>query len=191
MAGNLPSNRARCRIWAVPALLLALSPPGIEAVQDKAGFTAPAGDPDSALIRKNSASPKSIPESEARFSGMPLTMDLLDMPLVDFFRLMAEEGGINIVIDPEIKGEISIKVVKVPWDQIFEAVLANHNLDMQVEGTLVRIARKSTLQEEARQRESLKTATLLAEDLETRIKRLNYAKAENMISALEDQKTGF
>jgi type IV pilus secretin PilQ/predicted competence protein len=133
--------------------------------------------------------PKPVMFANSRFSGQPLTLDLIDMPLVDFFRLMAEEGGINIVMDPEIKGRISIKVVKVPWDQIFEAALANHSLDKQVEGTLVRIARKSTLQEEAKQQESLKKANLLAADLETSIKRLNYAKAETLLKALEDQKT--
>jgi type IV pilus assembly protein PilQ len=102
---------------------------------------------------------------------------------------MAEEGGINIVMDPEIAGNTSIKVVKVPWDQIFDAVLANNSLDKQVEGTLVRIARKKTLQEEAKQHESLKKANLLAADLETRIKRLNYAKAAAFVEALADQKT--
>jgi type IV pilus secretin PilQ/predicted competence protein len=133
--------------------------------------------------------PKMVMFPNSRFSGQPLTLDLVDMPLVDFFRLMAEEGGINIVMDPEIKGRISIKVVKVPWDQIFEAALANHSLDKQVEGSLVRIARKSTLQEEAKQQESLKKANLLAADLETSIKRLNYAKADSLVDALEDQKT--
>jgi type IV pilus assembly protein PilQ len=92
-------------------------------------------------------------------------------------------------MDPGIKGNISIKVVKVPWDQIFEAALVNHNLDKQVEGSLVRIARKSTLQTEANQKEALKKAELLAADLETNIKRLNYAKAEDMLPSLEDQKT--
>jgi type IV pilus secretin PilQ/predicted competence protein len=135
------------------------------------------------------AAPKPVMFPNSRFSGQPLTLDLIDMPLVDFFRLMADEGGINIVMDPEIKGRISIKVVKVPWDQIFEAALSNHSLDKQVEGTLVRIARKSTLQEEAKQQESLKKANLLAADLETSIKRLNYAKAETLVKALEDQKT--
>ena len=52
-------------------------------------------------------------------------------------RLMSEEGGINIVMDPEIKGRVSIKVVKVPWDQIFEAVLTNNGLDKQVDSTVV------------------------------------------------------
>ena len=140
---------------------------------------------------KQSADPplKMASPPNPRFSGQPLTLDLIDIPLVDFFRLMSEEGGINVVMDPGITGRVSIKVVKVPWDQIFEAVLVNHNLDKQVEGSVVRIARKSTLQEEARQQEALKKATLLAADLETRVKRLNYAKATSLVKALEDQKT--
>jgi hypothetical protein len=116
-------------------------------------------------------------QQSSQFAGHPLTLDLVDIPLVDFFRLMAEEGGINIVLDPEIKGTISIKVVKVPWDQIFEAALLNNGLDKQVEGNLVRIARRATLQAEAKAREDLKKAEILAEDTETRIHRLNYAKA--------------
>ncbi|NWG13710.1 MAG: type IV pilus secretin PilQ [Acidobacteria bacterium] len=123
------------------------------------------------------------------YAGQPLTLDLVDISLVDFFRLMAEEGGINIVMDPEIKGTISIKVVKVPWDQIFDAALVNNGLDKQVEGNLVRIAKKTTLQEEAKQREALKKANTLAADVETRIKRLNYAKAAELVETLTDQKT--
>jgi hypothetical protein len=129
------------------------------------------------------------PPRPSNYGGQPLTLDLIDISLVDFFRLMSEEGGINVVLDPEIKGNISIKVVKVPWDQIFDAALANNGLDKQVEGNLVRIARKSTLQEEAKQREALKKANLLAADVETRVKRLNYAKAAEMLNTVIDQKT--
>jgi type IV pilus secretin PilQ/predicted competence protein len=141
-----------------------------------------------ALMPAPAAAPRMLTPASG-FSGQPLTLDLIDVPLVDFFRLMSDEGGINIVMDPEIKGRVSIKVVKVPWDQIFEAVLANNSLDKQVEGSMVRIARKATLQDEAKQREALKKANLLAADLETRIKRLNYAKAVALMKALEDQKT--
>ena len=111
------------------------------------------------------------------------------MPLVDFFRLMSEEAGINIVPDPDVKGTYTIKGEKIPWDQVFEMALISNGLDKQVEGNLIRITRKSTLQDEAKQREALKKATLLAADLETRIKRLNYAKAADLAKALSDQKT--
>jgi type IV pilus assembly protein PilQ len=156
-------------------------------IEKSAAQTPPSPLPSSAATPRQS--PAAASPWDGRFSGHPLTLDLVDLPLVDFFRLMAQEGGINVVIDPEIKGSISIKVVKLPWDQIFEAVLLNHGLDKHVEGNLVRIATKLTLQEEAKQQESLKTANLLAADLETRIKRLNYAKAATFVAALTDQKT--
>lgn len=133
--------------------------------------------------------PKPVAVSNGRYTGQPLTLDLIDMPLVDFFRLMAEEGGINIVVDPDVKGTISIKGEKIPWDQVFDMALATRSLDKQVEGNLVRITRKATLQDEAKQREALNKANMLAADLETRIRRLNYAKAETLINALADQRT--
>ena len=137
-----------------------------------------------------SAPPLTLTASrDSRFAGQPLTLDLVNISLVDFFRLMSEEGGVNIVMDPEIKGTLSIKVVQVPWDQIFEAALANNGLDRKAEGNLIRIATKSTLQNEARQEEALKKANLLAADLETRIKRLNYAKAKDFVEPLKDQIT--
>jgi type IV pilus assembly protein PilQ len=133
--------------------------------------------------------PRPAQSPNSRYTGQPLTLDLIEMPLVDFFRLMAEEGGINIVVDPDVKGTISMKGEKIPWDQVFDMALATRSLDKQVEGNLVRITRKATLQDEAKQLEALKKANLLAADLETRVKRLNYAKAEALIKTLADQKT--
>jgi type IV pilus secretin PilQ/predicted competence protein len=127
--------------------------------------------------------------SSSRYSGQPLTLDLVNMPLVDFFRLMQEEGGINIVVDPDVKGNYTIKGEKIPWDQVFEMALISNGLDKQIEGNVIRVTRKATLQSEAKQREDLKKANLLAADLETRIKRLNYAKATSLAKALADQKT--
>jgi type IV pilus assembly protein PilQ len=188
-SGNLPVSKTISGICRILLLLVVFSQPLLTAGQDRPAINPSSKQYDSASAGINESAPKPGSQTNTRFSGQPLTMDLVDMPLVDFFRLMAEEGGINIVMDPEISERISIKVVKVPWDQIFDAALVNHNLDKQVEGRLVRIARKSTLQAEARQREALKKATLLADNLETSIKRLNYAKAEDIIGVIESQIT--
>jgi type IV pilus assembly protein PilQ len=131
----------------------------------------------------------SLNPQPGNYTGRPLTLDLVNISLVDFFRLMAEEGGINIVMDPGVSGGLSIKVEKVPWDQIFEAALNNNGLEKQVEGNLVRIATKKTIQAEAKQREDLKKQILLAADLETRVRRLNYAKAASLGATLKDQIT--
>ena len=179
----VPSGEALPRSSESPAKSLPVqAPPPVKSVEPAPALIA-------ALTPAALAVPKMIAASNSRYSGQPLTFDLVDFPLVDFFRLMAEEGGINIVLDPAVKGSLSMKVVKLPWDQVFEAALANNSLDKQIEGNLIRVARKATLQEEARQQESLKKANLLAADLETRIKRLNYAKAASLVNAVSDQKT--
>ncbi len=133
--------------------------------------------------------PATPPSTQEGYAGHPLTLDLVNIALVDFFRLMSEEGGINIVVDPEVKGTTSVKMTKAPWDQIFDVVLRNNSLDRQVDGNVVRIASKKTIQAEAKQREELKKAELLAADVETRVRRLNYAKSENILDVLKDQMT--
>ena len=133
---------------------------------------------------------QSISESSRSYTGEFITIDAVNVPLIDFFRAMAEIGGINILLDPAITGNIAaLKMVKIPWDQLFDMVLLNHGLDRQIiEGT-VRVARKSTLQDEANQEEALKKASMMAGDLETLVKRLNYAKASELKNLLTDQKT--
>jgi len=115
--------------------------------------------------------------------------DFDNMPLVDFFRTMGEIGGINIMLDRSITGAVTLKVVKVPWDELFDAVLKNHGLEKRIKGTLVHIVSKATLQEEAKQEEALKKANMMASELETRIKRLNYTKASELKTLLADHKT--
>jgi type IV pilus assembly protein PilQ len=124
-----------------------------------------------------------------KFTGQPLSIDLVNFPLVDFFRLLAKEGGINIVVDPAIQGTYSIMVDSVPWDEIFETTLLNNGLEKEVTGNLVRIVTRKTMQAEAKEEEDLKKANLLAADVETRVRRLNYAKVSTMQAAVKDQMT--
>jgi len=116
-------------------------------------------------------------------------LDVVDMPLVDFFRTMSELGGVNIMLDPAVTGNVTLMVTDVAWDQLFNAVLINYGLDKKIDGSLFRVALKKTLQDEARQEEELKKAQLMAGELETRVRRLNYAKSAELKSIITDQKS--
>lgn len=125
----------------------------------------------------------------APYQGEPITLDLVDVSLVDFFRTISELSGLNILIDPEVKGQITIHVEEVPWDQLFEMVLKSHQLEKTIEGNLVRISTKAALQEEEEAKEKLKKAALLAADTLTVTKRLNYASGKDVVKTLEQQLT--
>ena len=73
-----------------------------------------------------------------------ITIDLINVSLVDFFRMMAEIGNVNIVLDPDISGNITLRVYNIPFEQLFDFVLRNNDLDKNIEGNLIRVFHKAT-----------------------------------------------
>ena len=81
-----------------------------------------------------------------KYSGEPISVNLKDVDLRDFFRLIHEISGLNVVVDPGVKGTLTIVLDDVPWDQALDIVLHNNDLDKQLDGNVLRIATKETLQ---------------------------------------------
>ena len=76
-------------------------------------------------------------------------MNLKDVDLKDFFRLIHEISGLNVVLDPNVKGSLTIVLDDVPWDQALDIVLKNNDLARQLDGNVLRIATVDTLRKEA------------------------------------------
>jgi type IV pilus assembly protein PilQ len=120
-----------------------------------------------------------------KYSGEPISVNLKDVDLRDFFRLIHEISGLNIVVDPSVKGSLTIVLDDVPWDQALEIVLKNNGLDKQLEGNVLRIATKDTLKKEADQNRELAKAQAEAADVVTTTRRLNYSKAQDLVATLK------
>ena len=88
-------------------------------------------------------------QTAARYTGEPISVNLKDVDLRDFFRLIHEISGLNVVLDPAVKGSLTIVLDEVPWDQALDIVLQNNSLDKQLNGNVLRIATKTTLKSEA------------------------------------------
>src|SRR5262249_54949414 len=83
----------------------------------------------------------------AKYTGEPISVNLKDVDLRDFFRLIHEISGLNVVLDPAVKGSLTIVLDEVPWDQALDIVLQNNGLDKQLNGNVLRIATKATLRQ--------------------------------------------
>ena len=125
------------------------------------------------------------PAPSGKYSGEPISVNLKDVDLRDFFRLIHEISGLNIVVDPAVKGNLTIVLDDVPWDQALEIVLKNNGLDKQLEGNVLRIATKDTLKREADQNRELAKAQAEAADVVTTTRVLSYAKAEDLVTTLK------
>jgi type IV pilus assembly protein PilQ len=110
---------------------------------------------------------------------------LKDVDLRDFFRLIHEISGLNVVVDPAVKGSLTIVLDDVPWDQALDIVLKNNDLDKQLDGNVLRIATKETLKREAEQNRDLAKAQAESADVVTTTRVLSYAKAADMVPTLK------
>jgi type IV pilus secretin PilQ/predicted competence protein len=135
-----------------------------------------------------SAMPSPAVVNPVRYTGEPLGLDLKDVDVLDFFRLIHEISGLNVVVDPAVKGTVTLDLRDVPWDQALDIVLKNNGLDQQLEGNVLRIASKSTLKAEAEAAADLQKANSDAEELVTVTKRLSYAKATMQAGAVSGGK---
>jgi type IV pilus assembly protein PilQ len=146
--------------------------------------------PSSPTVTPTSAQPAPTEEPAqappaGKYSGEPISVNLKDVDLRDFFRLIHEISGLNIVVDPSVKGNLTIVLDDVPWDQALEIVLKNNGLDKQLEGNVLRIATKDTLKREADQNRELAKAQAEAADVVTTTRPLNYAKAQDLVTTLK------
>jgi len=129
--------------------------------------------------------PAPVTRSGEKYTGTPLSVNLKAVDLVDFFRLITEVSGLNVVIDPAVKGSLSIVLNDVPWDQALDIVLQNNGLDKQLNGNVLRIATKETLKKEAETQFDLVKAQTKAVELVTVTRVLSYAKAGVMKDTLK------
>jgi type IV pilus secretin PilQ/predicted competence protein len=119
--------------------------------------------------------------SGAKYTGEPISVNLKDVDLKDFFRLIHEISGLNVVLDPMVHGNLTIVLDDVPWDQALDIVLKNNDLSRQLDGNVLRIATVDTLKREAENRRAQIDAEALAVDKVSITRYLSYAHAKDVL----------
>jgi type IV pilus assembly protein PilQ len=158
--------------------------------QDAAQQAAQASNAAANRLAVSSAQAQTAPGSNAppapgKYTGEPISVNLKDVDLRDFFRLIHEISGLNVVLDPAVKGTLTIVLDEVPWDQALDIVLQNNGLDKQLNGNVLRIATRTTLKTEAETQRDLEKAQAEAIAPTTTTRVLSYAKASILKDTLK------
>jgi len=119
------------------------------------------------------------------FNGELIDLDLKQADLGDYFRLVADMSGLNVVVDQNVTGSVTVTLKEVPWDQALDIVLRNHNLGGILEGrNVLRIATRATLQAEDAARRAQRDAALAAVPPVSKSYVLSYPKAADVAATL-------
>ncbi len=122
------------------------------------------------------------------YSGKPVTFNFQDVPVRTVLQLIAEESNLNIVASDSVAGNVTLRLVNVPWDQALDIVLRAKGLDKRREGGVIWVAPQPELAKFEQDKEDARIAIDQRVDLVTEYVQINYHNAAQIFKALTEAK---
>lgn len=127
---------------------------------------------------------------EPTYTGERISLDFQNADIHNVLRIIADVSGLNIVTSDQVKGNITIRLKDIPWDQALDVVLESKDLGKMAVGNVVRIDAADKIKKaQERKLESLKTEEQL-EPLITSVTPVNFAKASDIAGTIKGKEVG-
>jgi len=118
------------------------------------------------------------------YTGDRLSLNFQAIEVRSVLQLLADFTGLNLVVSDSVVGNLTLRLKNVPWDQAMDIILKTKGLAQRRAGNVILIAPTDEIAaREKLELESRKQVEEL-ERLRTEFIRVNYAKAEEMASLL-------
>lgn len=120
------------------------------------------------------------------YSGRPVTFNFQDVPVRTVLQLIAEESNLNVVASDSVAGNVTLRLVNVPWDQALDIVLRAKGLDKRRDGSVIWVGPQAELAKFEQEKEDARIAIENREDLITDYVQINYHSASAIFKALTE-----
>jgi len=126
----------------------------------------------------------------ADFSGERISLNFQDIDVRTVLQLLADFNDFSLIVGDNVTGNITMRLVNVPWDQALEMVLRTRGLGQRLVGTVLYVAPSDIIATaELQELESSQQTEALA-PLVTEYIQINYATATDMLSILQGGQGG-
>ena len=125
--------------------------------------------------------------SSVRYSGKPVTFNFQDVPVRTVLQLIAEESNLNIVAADTVQGNVTLRLINVPWDQALDIVLQAKSLDKRRSGNVVWVAPQKEIAQFEQDKEDARINLENRAETVTEYIPVNYANAEDIAKLLTEQ----
>jgi len=125
------------------------------------------------------------------YSGRSVTFNFQDVPVRTVLQLIADESNLNIVAADSVGGNVTLRLVNVPWDQALEIILRAKGLDKRKDGNVIWIGPQQELASYEQAKEDARIAIETREETISEYIQINYGNAEAIAKLLtENSKSG-
>ena len=123
--------------------------------------------------------------SKKKYAGDLLSLNFQDIEVRAILQILADFTGMNIVVSDSVKGNLTLRLQNVPWDQALDIILRTKGLTMRQNGNVIFIA--PTEEVAAREKLDLESRKTVQEliPLRTEIIQVNYGRAKDMAELLK------
>ncbi len=146
--------------------------------------TAPLDTPRPAVAPSPVFAQQNVGGTHKEYVGETISLSLKDGDIKDVLRSFAKISGLNVVVQPGVRGTVTVELESVPWDQALDQILKINNLGYELDGNIMRIAPRNVLEAEAKEQQALAQAQALSIPLRTVIKRISYSTAGDLARVL-------
>nr|WP_273151147.1 type IV pilus secretin PilQ [Methylophaga thiooxydans] len=125
------------------------------------------------------------------YSGEKLSLNFQNIEVRAVLQLLADFTGMNLVTSDTVKGNLTLRLKNVPWDQALDIILKTKGLAMRQNGNVLMVAPAAEIA--AREKQELEAQKQLVElePLYTEIVEIKFAKADLLATLLRtDGKQG-
>ena len=112
----------------------------------------------------------------AGHAGKSLSLSFQDVEVRAVLQVLADFAGVNLVASDEVRGNITLHLQAVPWQQALDTVLRSKGLGKRLDGNVLWVAPLGELENAGRPLGAFRQQALL---------RVNHARAEDLAALLQ------
>lgn len=73
-------------------------------------------------------------------ASLPISLEFQSSPVGLVLQALAESRQLNLVVAPEVQGQMSVKLKDVPWQQALDIILRMNHLTSQLQGNVLLVS---------------------------------------------------
>lgn len=126
----------------------------------------------------------------AAYRGKPVTFNFQDVPVRTVLQVIAEESNLNIVAADTVQGNMTLRLINVPWDQALDIVLQAKGLDKRRSGSVIWVAPQPEIAKYELDKETARINIENSAEMVTEYIPVSYGNAEDIAKLLTDESKG-
>lgn len=137
-------------------------------------------------VKAKSAYDQLIDEEEKKkgYKGKPFSLNFQSMDVRTVLQVIADFSGMNILASDAVKGDMTVRLQDVPWDQALDLILEAKSLKRVQDGNVIWVATRDEVTQKNEILLKEKEQNQKLEELKLEAFQLNHHKAEDVVAII-------